>query len=175
MKDRSHDKLEGRWAVYPGTFDPLTNGHVSLLRRGLQVFDGVILAVAKDTSKTPLFTLDERIGMAREVFAQDGRVKVEGFSGLLVDYVSRRGAHVILRGLRAVSDFEYEFQMALMNRRLDHSLQTLFLMTDFKWLYISSTIVKEAAKHGGNVHGLVPDLVETRLLERFGRQKCALP
>jgi pantetheine-phosphate adenylyltransferase len=159
----------GRVAVYPGTFDPLTNGHVSLVKRGLEIFPEVVLAVAKDTHKQPLFTLGERIDMAREVFASSPGVTVEPFSGLLVSYVEHRGANVVLRGLRAVSDFEYEFQLALMNRRLCRKVQTIFLMTDFQWLYISSTIIKEAAKHGGNIKGLVPDAVLPRLYERFGR------
>lgn len=156
-----------RVAVYPGTFDPLTNGHVSLIRRGLEVFDQVVVAVARDTPKAPLFTLEERLEMIREVFAPEPRVVAEGFRGLLVEYARARGARVILRGLRAVSDFEYEFQLALMNRRLDRGLQTMFLMTDYKWLFISSTIIKEAARLGGDIQGLVPDAVLRRLREKF--------
>ncbi|MBF0482899.1 MAG: pantetheine-phosphate adenylyltransferase [Desulfovibrionaceae bacterium] len=157
-------------AVYPGTFDPLTNGHVSLVRRARSIFGTVVLAVAKDTHKTSMFSLRERVAMAGEALAGERGVVVEGFEGLLVDYVKRRGAKVILRGLRAVSDFDFEFQMALMNRRMAREIETVFLMTDFKWLYISSTIVKEAARAGGDIRGLVPDAVLARLCERFGRE-----
>ena len=162
-----------RIAVYPGTFDPFHNGHLSLVRRGLEVFDRIIVAVARDSGKNPLFGLDERVDMIREVFRGQLRVEVEAFSGLLVDYVVRRGAHVILRGLRAVSDFEYEFQMALMNRRLNHSLQTIFLMTDFKWLYISSTIVKDVARLGGDIEGLVPESIHARMDARIAELRAA--
>ncbi|WP_027189240.1 pantetheine-phosphate adenylyltransferase [Paucidesulfovibrio longus] len=155
-----------RLAIYPGTFDPLTNGHVSLIKRGAKIFDTVVLAVAKSTSKRTLFTLDERVLMAREALANERGILVEPFDGLLVDYVERRGAGAILRGLRAVSDFEYEFQMALMNRKLKRDIETVFLMTDFKWMYLSSTIVKDVACHGGSVKGLVPDCVVTPLYKR---------
>jgi pantetheine-phosphate adenylyltransferase len=155
-------------AVYPGTFDPLTNGHVSLVHRAAKIFGTVILAVAGDSTKSPLFDLEERVAIATEVFADDARVTVEGFRGLLVDYVRSRNAKVILRGMRAVSDFEFEFQMALMNRKLDRSIETLFVMTDYRWLYISSSIVKEVAKNGGDIRGLVPELVRERVLERYG-------
>jgi len=155
-------------AVYPGTFDPLTNGHVSLVRRAAKIFGTLIVAVAGDSHKTPLFSLEERVAIAEDVFAQDERVLVEGFSGLLVNYVKARQANVILRGMRAVSDFEFEFQMALMNRRLDRTIETVFIMTDYKWLYISSTIVKEVAKHGGDIRGMVPELVRERMLEKYG-------
>jgi pantetheine-phosphate adenylyltransferase len=165
------EKLPPRWAIYPGTFDPLTHGHVSLVKRALEAFDGVVLAVAESTPKTTLFTVEERVDMAREVFANDPHVVVEPFGGLLVDYAARRGAAVILRGLRAVSDFEYEFQMALMNRRLHRHIQTVFLMTDYKWMYLSSTIVKEVSRNGGNIKGLVPEAVLTRLHERLADGK----
>ena len=155
-------------AIYPGTFDPLTNGHVSLVRRAAMVFGTVVVAVAGDSHKTPLFSLEERIAIAEEVFANDQRVLVEGFNGLLVNYVKSRQANVILRGMRAVSDFEFEFQMALMNRKLDRTIETVFIMTDYKWLYISSTIVKEVAKHGGDIRGMVPDRVRERMLARYG-------
>jgi len=140
---------------------------VSLISRGLKVFDRVVLAVAKSTPKKTCFTLDERVGMAREVFQDEPRIIVEPFDGLLIDYVLQRGAGAILRGLRAVSDFEYEFQMALMNRRLSRDVQTVFLMTDYKWMYLSSTIVKEVALHGGNVKGLVPEPVLLKLSARY--------
>jgi pantetheine-phosphate adenylyltransferase len=164
------DHPKSNAAIYPGTFDPLTFGHVSLIMRGLDIFENITVAVAKDTTKKTLFTLEERVFMAQEFFAHEPRVTVEGFEGLLVSYVEQKGAHAILRGLRAVSDFEYEFQMALMNRRLSRNIQTVFLMTDYRWLYISSTIIKEAAKVGGDVRGLVPDAVYLRLSEKYGRE-----
>lgn len=154
-------------AVFPGTFDPLTTGHVSLVRRGLDIFQQVVVAVACDTTKKTLFSHEERVDMAREVFADYPAVTVEGFSGLTVAYAKRRKAVAIMRGLRAVSDFEYEFQMALMNRRLEREVQTVFLMTDYKWMYLSSTIVKEAARHGGNIKNLVPDCLVPRIYSRF--------
>ncbi len=162
--------MEGcnRLAIYPGTFDPLTFGHVSLIKRGLDIFDTIVVAVAKHSAKNPLFSLEERTEMAQEYFKDQPRVTVEPFSGLLVSYVEEKGAKAILRGLRAVSDFEYEFQMALMNRKLSKQIQTVFLMTDYRWLFISSTIIKEAAKHGGDVRGLVPDHVFFRMQERYG-------
>lgn len=160
-------KREACIAVYPGTFDPLTNGHVGLVRRGLKVFDTIILAIAKDTQKQPLFSLEERTELAEAAFADDDGVMVESYSGLTVDFARSRGASVILRGLRAVNDFEYEFQMALMNRKMEREVQTVFLMTDYRWLYISSTIIKEAAKHGGAIDGLVPDPVFDALKRKF--------
>ena len=163
-----------RTAIYPGTFDPLTNGHLSLIRRSRELFDQVVVAVAADTPKVPLFTLEERVRLAREALGDnDPGLVVEPFDGLLVDYVAKRGARILLRGLRAVSDFEYEFQMALMNRRLRRDIQTVFLMTDYQWLYISSTIVKAAASLGGNVHGLVPGCVERALREKYGQETPA--
>jgi pantetheine-phosphate adenylyltransferase len=155
-------------AVYPGTFDPLTNGHVSLVHRGARIFDTIILAVAGDSTKTPLFSLEERVELAKEVFAQDERVVVEGFHGLLVDYVKSKNARVILRGMRAVADFEFEFQMALMNRKLDRSIETVFVMTDYRWLFVSSSIIKEVARNGGEVRGLVPEQVRDRMIDRMG-------
>jgi pantetheine-phosphate adenylyltransferase len=157
-------------AVYPGTFDPLTNGHVSLVHRAAKIFDTVILAVAGDSHKMPLFTLDERVAIAEEVFANDEGIMVEGFRGLLVDYVRSRHAKVILRGMRAVSDFEFEFQMALMNRKLDRSIETVFIMTDYRWLFVSSSIIKEVARNGGEIRGLVPEPVRERMIERLGLQ-----
>lgn len=160
-------ELNPRLAVYPGTFDPLTYGHMSLIKRGLKVFDQVVLAVAHSTPKKTCFSLEERVAMAKASFAEEPRILVEPFDGLLIDYVAGRGAGAILRGLRAVSDFEYEFQMALMNRRLSKQVQTVFLMTDYQWMYLSSTIVKEVALHGGNVKGLVSEAVFLKLQEKF--------
>lgn len=161
--------------MYPGTFDPFTNGHLSLVRRGLEVFDKVVVAVARDSGKNPLFTLDERVAMIRDVFRGQLRVEVEGFSGLLVEYVPSKGANTILRGLRAVSDFEYEFQMALMNRKLKPSIHTVFMMTDYRWLYISSTIIKDVAKLGGSIDGLVPESIQDCVARRLAERRQELP
>lgn len=156
-------------AVYPGTFDPLTNGHVSLVKRGLDIFDEIVVGVALHSPKDPLFNLEERVKMTARAFIDQSRVRVEPFEGLLVDYVRSQKAVAILRGMRAVADFEYEFQMALMNRRLDRNIQTAFLMTDYKWLYISSTLIKDVARLGGDIKGLVPSNIEEELLKKFGR------
>ncbi len=164
-----------RIAVYPGTFDPLTNGHASIISRGLAMFDTVVVAVAADTPKTPLFSLEERVEMVSTVFRDTPGIVVEGFSGLLVEYAARRGATVILRGLRAVSDYEYEFQISLMNRKLQPGIETVFLISDFRWLYISSTIIKTVAGLGGEVAGLVPDHVHERLTRRLGPMRRQLP
>jgi len=161
-------ELNPKVAVYPGTFDPLTMGHVSLIRRGLKVFDKVILGVAESTPKKTLFSIGERVELAKEVFRDEERLTIEPFDSLLIDYVESKGAGVIMRGLRAVSDFEYEFQMALMNRKLDQEIQTVFMMTDFKWMYLSSTIVKEVAQYGGDVCGLVPGPVVKALQIKYG-------
>jgi pantetheine-phosphate adenylyltransferase len=152
-----------RIAVYPGSFDPLTNGHVDIIRRGARLFDRIVVAILVNEQKTPLFTTDERLEMVREAFAGDDAVEVDTFDGLLVDFVRRRGASAIVRGLRAVSDFEYEFQMALMNRRLDEHVETVFMMPAAEYSYISSRLVKEVAMLGGSVGGLVPPAVERRL------------
>lgn len=154
-------------ALYPGTFDPLTIGHVSLIERGCEVFDKIIVGIAAASEKHTLFTLEERVRLAREVFADMPNVEVCSFAGLTVDYAEKRGVNAILRGLRAVSDFEYEFQLALMNRRLKKSIQTVFLMTDYKWLYISSTIIKSAASQNADITGLVPDNIREALMQKF--------
>jgi len=160
----------GKIAIYPGSFDPITNGHLSILRRALTIFDSVTIAVASNPIKKTLFTLQERMEMIRESVKNDDNVSVESFSGLLVDYVASKKTNIILRGLRALSDFEYEFQLSLMNRKLNRNIQTIFLMTDYKWFYTSSTIIKEAASLGGAINGLVPEIVCTKLKERFGFQ-----
>ncbi len=154
-------------AVYPGTFDPVTNGHVDLVERSLRIFDEVMVAVAANPKKAPLFSLEERIDMFRKALARYRHVKIEGFDGLLVDYVKRKKAVGIIRGLRAVSDFEYEMQMALMNRRLDSRIETVFLMPSEEYSFITSTIVKEAASYGGDVSSLVPKVVEEKLRKKF--------
>jgi pantetheine-phosphate adenylyltransferase len=157
-----------RVAIYPGSFDPITNGHLSLLRRGLQIFDKIIVAIAINPNKKPLFTLEERLDILKAVLKDYPRVEIDHFQGLLVDYVQKKETNIVLRGLRALSDFEYEFQMALMNRKLSRKVQTVFMMTDYQWFYISSTIIKEAASLGGNIEGLVPEIVYQRLREKFG-------
>jgi pantetheine-phosphate adenylyltransferase len=153
-------------AVYPGSFDPLTNGHVDIIERGARIFDEIVVAILVNAEKAPLFGMDERLEIAREVFKNLPNVKVDTFDGLLVDYVERRGAQVIVRGLRAVSDFEFEFQMALMNRRLNGRIETVFMMPAEQYSYISSRLIKEVFSLGGRVHGLVPDMVEERLREK---------
>jgi pantetheine-phosphate adenylyltransferase len=158
----------GRIAVYPGSFDPLTNGHVDIITRGARLFDRIVVALLVNEQKTPLFSADERVAMIREVFRDLPSVDVDTFDGLLVDYAARRGAHAIVRGLRAVSDFEYEFQMALMNRRLAGGLETVFMMPAAEYTYISSRLVKEVFMLGGAIDGLVPPLVEARLREKRG-------
>lgn len=160
--------MSKRIAVYPGTFDPITNGHISIISRALKVFDQLIVAILNNPNKVPLFTMEERLAMIKQVLKGIRNVEMDSYNGLLVDYVISKDAHVIVRGLRALSDFEYEFQMALMNRKLKREVQSVFLMTDYKWFYISSTIIKEAASLGGDVSGLVPPVVCKRLKEKFG-------
>jgi pantetheine-phosphate adenylyltransferase len=158
-------------AIYPGSFDPITNGHVDLVKRTLRVFDQVIVAIATNPDKDrTLFTLRERIDMVNEVFTGlQGRVSADSFQGLLVDYAERKGSSVVIRGLRAISDFEYEFQMAMMNHRLKPQLETFFMMTGETEFYTSSRLVKEVVSLGGDVSGLVPDNVLKKLQEKFKR------
>lgn len=157
-------KVHGNIAVYSGTFDPVTMGHLDIINRALHIFDKVIVAVGENIAKRPLFSLEERLEMIRDCFPDDEkRVEVEGVHGLLVDFAYTRGARAIVRGLRAVSDFDYEFQLALMNRRIEREVETVFLMTGFRYIYISSTIIKDAARHGADVSGLVPDHVCEKL------------
>jgi pantetheine-phosphate adenylyltransferase len=158
-------------AVYPGSFDPLTNGHLDIIERGLLVFERVIIAVLVNVEKRPLFTPDERVAIIREAFRDNPRVSVDTFSGLLVDYAMKVGATVIVRGLRAISDFEYEFQMALMNRRLNPKIETVFMMPAEGYSYVSSRLIKEVFQLGGRVDQLVPPVVERRLEERYGRAR----
>ena len=157
-------------AVYPGSFDPITNGHIDIITRGLRMFDELIVLVAYNPTKSSLFTVEERMDLIREVVIKDQKImRVDCSAGLLVDYVQSKGANVILRGLRAVSEFEYEFQMALINRRLNRDIETVFLMTGFQWFYTSSNLIKEAASLGGSVTGLVPDIVFERLKGKFNK------
>jgi pantetheine-phosphate adenylyltransferase len=150
-------------AVYPGSFDPLTNGHVDIISRGARLFDRIVVAILVNAEKSPLFSMEERVEITRAVFKDQHNVEVDTFDGLLVDYVERRSAQVIVRGLRAVSDFEFEFQMALMNRRLKPEIETVFMMPAEQYTYISSRLIKEVFSLGGRVEGLVPELVEQRL------------
>jgi pantetheine-phosphate adenylyltransferase len=153
-------------AVYPGSFDPLTNGHVDIIERGTHLFDKIIVAILVNVEKSPLFSMQERVDIVRQVFKGRPNVEVDTFEGLLVDYVARRKADVIVRGLRALSDFEAEFQMALMNRRLSPEVETVFMMPAEQYTYISSRLIKEVFSLGGQVSGLVPDVVESRLREK---------
>jgi len=161
-----------RTAVFPGTFDPFTNGHLDLTRRAARLFDRVVVAVAASSSKGTLFTVEERAEMIRQVFKGVRRVEVVHFSDLVVSCARRVGAVVMIRGLRAVSDFEFEFQMALMNRRLSPAVEVAFLMPSQRYTYLNSTLVKDVASHGGNIKGLLPPLVERRLRERL-RERAA--
>ncbi|MCG6536803.1 MAG: pantetheine-phosphate adenylyltransferase [Syntrophales bacterium LBB04] len=158
-------------AVYPGSFDPITNGHVDIIKRGLRMFDELIVLIAYNQNKKALFSVDERREMIQEVIKDCKNVRVDSSNGLLVDFVRDAGANVILRGLRALSDFEYEFQLALINRRLNREIETVFLMTGYKWFYTSSTIINEAASLGGSVKGLVPEIVNQKLREKYNGKK----
>ncbi|MBX3245834.1 MAG: pantetheine-phosphate adenylyltransferase [Myxococcales bacterium] len=160
-------------AVYPGSFDPITNGHTSILKSGLVAFERIVVAVLHNPRKQALFSVEERIELIREsvaeMGAEPGRVEVDTFDGLLVDYCKRKGARIILRGLRAVADFEYELQMANMNRHLNEDVETVFIMADDAYFYVSSNLIKEAAKLGGDVKALVPGPVAAKLSAKLGR------
>lgn len=161
--------MKKRIAVYPGSFDPITNGHLDIMTRGLRNFDELIVAVARNSEKTSLFTIDERIEMIRETLGHNDRLRVDSFEGLLVDYAVSQNAQVILRGLRAVSDFEYEFQLAQMNYTVKPDIETLFMMTAVPYGYLSSSIVKEVASYQGNIDAFVPPIVKTALQQKFGK------
>jgi len=154
-------------AIYPGSFDPVTNGHLDLIERGEKMFDLLIVAVLRNAEKAPLFSVAERVEMLREVTNQWASVEIDVFDGLLVDYARKRGAGVILRGIRAVSDYEYELQMALMNRKLEARLETVFMLPGLSYSYLSSKLVREIAQLGGSLKGLVPEVVEQRLRAKF--------
>jgi pantetheine-phosphate adenylyltransferase len=156
-----------RVAIYPGSFDPITQGHVDIILRGSSMFDKIVVAVLENVEKKPLFTVDERLEMIRETFADRANVEADAFSGLLVGYAKSKSATAIVRGIRAISDFEYEFQMALMNRRLAPEIETVFMMPAEEYSYVSSRLIKEVAGLGGTVSGLVPPCVERRLAQKF--------
>ena len=158
-----------RIAIYPGSFDPVTNGHLDILKRGLKLFDKIIVAILHNPGKQSLFSVQERAEMLHTSLKGLKNVEVDTFDGLLVDYAATRSACAILRGMRAVSDFEYEFQLALMNRRLNRDVQTIFLMTGLRWIFTSSSIIKEAARFGGNIEGMVPPVVLAKLKQKFHR------
>jgi pantetheine-phosphate adenylyltransferase len=160
--------MEQKIAIYPGSFDPLTNGHLDIITRGLRLFDKLIVTIFHNPAKhSSLFTPEERKDIISEVLKEYPNVEVDCHAGLLVDYAEEKGAYAILRGLRAVSDFEYEFQMNLMNRRLKREIQTVFLMTGLKWIFTSSSIVKEAAQFGGNIESMVPPIVDQKMREKY--------
>ncbi len=159
--------MSSKLAIYPGSFDPVTNGHIDIIVRGLKIFDRIIVGILNNPEKNPLFTVTERKAMLEASLKSFANVEVDTFDGLLVDYALQRGAQAILRGMRAVSDFEYEFQMALMNRRLNREIQTVFLMTGLRWIFTSSSIIKEAARFGGNINGMVPKIVNQQLQRKF--------
>jgi pantetheine-phosphate adenylyltransferase len=159
-----------RSAIYPGSFDPLTNGHLSLIQRGLKMFDSLIVAIAVNPKKTPLFSVEERRELIKEALGNDPRIEVADFQGLLVDFAKSRKLNVVLRGLRAVSDFEFEFQLANMNRRLSPELETVFMMTGEDYFYISSNLVREVASFGGNVEGTVPPNVLEKLKAKYAKK-----
>ncbi len=158
-------------AIYPGSFDPITNGHLDLIARGARLADRLVVAILRNENKQPLFSVSDRMEMLEEVLGGYDHVEVDSFDGLLVDYAAERGASVILRGIRAISDYEYELQMALMNRRLRSDIETVFLMSGEAYSFISSRLVKEVIRLGGNISGLVPPAVERRLKQRFGEQR----
>jgi len=155
-------------AVYPGSFDPITNGHLDLIQRASKIFDRIIVAVATNAFKQSLFTIEERVEMVRISLEGYPQISIDTFDGLLVKYAKGKNARAILRGLRAVTDFEYEFQLAMMNRRLEPGVETVFLMTGLRWVFLSSSILKEAAVHGGDIEGMVPEIVHRKLKEKFG-------
>jgi pantetheine-phosphate adenylyltransferase len=157
-----------RTAIYPGSFDPVTNGHLDILERGLILFDKVIIAILVNPEKKALFSIEEREEMLNTSTQNMGNIEIDTFGGLLVDYAAHKNAHAVLRGMRAVSDFEYEFQMALMNRKLNRAIQTVFLMTGLRWIFTSSSIIKEAAQFGGRIDEMVPPCVNKKLSEKFG-------
>ncbi len=154
-------------AIYPGTFDPITNGHIDIIKRAQRLFDKIIIAIALNPAKKPLFSLEERIEMINKCFKNKKKIEIDMTDGLIVDYALKKDACAIVRGLRAVSDFDYEFQLALMNKKLQRNVDTVFLMTGLRWIYISSSIIKDAARHNGDISGVVPKHVQIALHKKF--------
>jgi len=157
-------------AVYPGSYDPITNGHIDIIHRGLKIFDRVIVAVLQNVSKTYLFPLEERLSIIKDTFKNDAQIEVDSFEGLLVEYMKNRNLNTVVRGLRAISDFEIEFQMALMNRQMQEEIETIFLVPSVKYSFVSSRLVKEVYKLGGNVASMVTPLVDKKLREKYNRK-----
>lgn len=160
-----------RICVYPGSFDPVTNGHLDIIERASKIFDKLIVAVLVNSSKTPVFSINERIEMIQDIVKDKKNIVVDSFSGMLIDYMKEKNAKVIIKGLRAVSDFEYEFQMALMNKKMNPTIDTLFMMTSSKYSYLSSSMVREIARHGGNISEFVPKIIKRRIFEKFNNGK----
>ncbi|CCK78771.1 MULTISPECIES: pantetheine-phosphate adenylyltransferase [Desulfobacula] len=160
-----------RIAIYPGSFDPLTNGHIDIIERALDIFDQVIVAILHNPAKKALFTMKERVDMINQSFKNNKCVQVDSFGGLLVDYAKMKNAVAVIRGMRAISDFESEFQMALMNRKLNKEIQSVFLMTGLRWIFTSSSIIKEAAQFGGDITDMVPEAVHQKMMEKFPKIK----
>lgn len=169
LKRNGEKSLSEKIAVVPGSFDPITNGHLDIIKRAADVFDIIYVAVLNNSSKKPLFTIDERIGLISEVTKDISNIRIESSSGLLIDYARAKNAKAIVRGLRAISDFEYEMQITSMNKFLNESIETFFIMTKNQYSFLSSSIVKEVAQYGGTVTGLVPEIVEKALLEKFDK------
>ncbi len=159
-----------RIAVYPGSYDPITNGHIDIIERGLKIFDKIIVAALKNPSKTYTFSLEERLDLMRNIFAGNPRIEVDYFEGLLVDYLQKRNLNIVVRGLRAISDFEIEFQMALMNRKLRDEIETIFLVPPMKYSFVSSRLVKEIYSLGGEINCIVPEQVDKKLREKFSKK-----
>jgi pantetheine-phosphate adenylyltransferase len=172
-KYRKWKAYMSRIAVYPGTFDPVTNGHIDIVQRGRKLFDHIVVAILHNPAKKALFSIDERLEMLRASMKHIPGLSFDVFEGLLVQYVQTRGAQAILRGMRAVSDFEYEFQLALMNRKLNRDIETVFLMTGMRWFFTSSSIIKEAALFGGDISDMVPALVNQRVIARYEELRAA--
>jgi len=173
MKEKEFLQIEKK-AVYPGSFDPITNGHVDIIQRGLTIFDKILVAVLENPKKEPLFSTEERISMIQEVFSKHENIEVKAFHGLLVEFVKNNNAKIVIRGLRAVSDFEYEFQMALMNRKLEPEIETFFMMPSVSYSFLSSKLVKEVFMLGGCLKDLVPSKIEKKLREKFKKEHPGL-
>ena len=173
MRDKKHLQIENK-AVYPGSFDPITNGHVDIIQRGLKIFDKILVAVLENPKKKPLFSTEERLRMIQEVFSEYENIEVKAFHGLLVEFAKKNKAKTVIRGLRAVSDFEYEFQMALMNRKLEPEIETFFMVPSVSYSFLSSKLVKEIFMLGGCLKDLVPSEVERELREKFKKERASL-